>query len=85
MGGFNYVLSPAEKSGCSFGSSSQGEFVDFVQYNALVDLGFFGNKFTWSNHRPSRANIREWLNRGLANQQWVHLFPNAVINHLSAS
>ncbi|XP_059446389.1 uncharacterized protein LOC132177930 [Corylus avellana] len=85
-GDFNSVLSPAEKSGgCNFGSSSQGEFVDFVQYNALVDLGFFGNKFTWSNHRSGKANIQERLDRGLANQQWVHLFPNAVINHLPAS
>jgi hypothetical protein len=41
--------------------------VDFVQYNDLVDLGFFGNKFTCSNHCPSRANIRQWLDRGLAN------------------
>jgi exonuclease III len=86
MGDFNSVLSPAEKSGGrSFGSSSQGDFADFVQFNALVDLGFFGNKFTWSNHRPGRANIRERLDRGLANQQWVHLFPNIVINHLTTS
>jgi hypothetical protein len=86
MGDFNSVLSSTEKSGGrSFGSSSQDDFADFMQFNALVDLGFFGNKFTWSNHRPGRANIRERLDRGLANQQWVHLFPNAVINHLTAS
>jgi len=68
MGGFNYVLSFSEKSGGrSFGSPSQLEFLDFVHSNALVELGFVGNHFTWSNHRSRRDNIRERLDRGLAN------------------
>lgn len=56
-------------------------FVDFVHSNALVDLGFVGNKFTWSNHRKGRANIRERLDSGLANLDWVHLFPNSLVNN----
>ncbi|XP_059431454.1 uncharacterized protein LOC132164953 [Corylus avellana] len=28
-----------------------------VMFNALVDLGFVGNKFTWSNHRPDHCPI----------------------------
>ncbi|XP_059443283.1 uncharacterized protein LOC132175345 [Corylus avellana] len=86
LGDFNSVLSPSEKSGGrGFGSSSQNDFLDFVQSNALIDLGFVGNKFTWSNHRSGLANIRERLDRGLANQEWVHLFPNALINHFPAT
>lgn len=47
LGDFNSVISPAEKSGGrAFGSTSQNEFSDFVHSNALVDLGFIGNKFT---------------------------------------
>jgi hypothetical protein len=85
MGDFNSILSAAEKSGGhKFRSSSHGNFVDFVHSNALVDLGFVGNKFTWSNCRIGRENIRERLNRGLANRNWVHLFPNALVNHLPA-
>jgi hypothetical protein len=53
-----------------------------VHSNALVDLGFVGNKFTWSNCRAGRKNIRERVDRGLANQSWVHLFPNSLMNHL---
>ena len=56
-------------------------FYDFVQTNALVDLGFVGNNFTWSNHRYGRANIKERLDRGLANQGWMFLFPNSLISH----
>ena len=86
LGDFNAILSAVEKcGGHSFGSSSHFDFVDFVQSNALVDLGFLGNKFTWSNHRFGRANIRERLDRGLANQGWVQLYPNSLINHLLAS
>ncbi|XP_059437358.1 uncharacterized protein LOC132170396 [Corylus avellana] len=86
LGDFNSILSASEKSGGRvFGSSSHNDFVDFVNYNALVDLGFVGNKFTWSNCRIGRANIRERLDRGLANQSWVHLFPNCLINHFPAT
>ena len=47
MGDFNSILFAAKKSGGrEFGSSSHGNFVDFVHSNALVDLGFVGNKFT---------------------------------------
>jgi exonuclease III len=86
LGDFNSILSAAEKSGGrEFGSASYGNFVDFVHSYALVDLGFVRNKYTWSNHRTRRDNIRERLDRGLANQNWVHLFPNALVNHLTAT
>jgi hypothetical protein len=86
LGDFNSILSPAEKSGGRpYGSFSHRLFEDFVHSNGLLDLGFNGNKFTWSNHRLGRANIRERLDRGLANHNWVHLFPNSLINHLPAS
>jgi hypothetical protein len=52
---FNAILSAADKcGGRSFGSTSHLDFVDFMQTNALVDLGFVGNNFTWSNHRYGR-------------------------------
>jgi exonuclease III len=86
MGDFNYVLSSSEKSGGhSFGSPSHLEFLDFVHSNALVDLGFVGNRYTWSNHRSGRDNIRERLDRGLANQDWIQIFPNSLINRFPAS
>lgn len=52
-----------------YGRSSPAhfDFLDFVHSNALIDLGFVGNKFTWSNHRTESDNIRERLDRCLAN------------------
>jgi hypothetical protein len=86
LGDFNSILSSSEKcGGRAFGSSAHGDFADFVHSNALIDLGFVGNKFTLSNHRWGRDNIKERLDRGLANQNWVLQFPNSLINHLPAT
>lgn len=52
LGDFNTILSHLDKcGGRDFGSTSHNEFTDFVHSNTLVDLGFVGNKYTWSNHR----------------------------------
>jgi hypothetical protein len=52
LGDFNSILSSSEKSGGhGFGNSGHEEFADFMHFNALVDLGFVGNRFTWSNRR----------------------------------
>lgn len=86
VGDFNSILNPGEKrGGGDFGSTSHNEFVSFVNHNGLVDLGFNGNAFTWDNRRHGRANIKERLDRGLTNQDWVHIFPNAFIKHLPAA
>ena len=47
-----------------------------------IDLGFAGNKFTWSNKRWGKGSIRERLDRGIASVDWRMNFPRAVIYHL---
>jgi hypothetical protein len=76
-----FFLFSEKSGGRSVGSPSQLEFLDFVHFNALVDLGFVGNRFTWSNHRSGKDNIRERLDRGLVNQDWIQSFPNSLLNH----
>lgn len=40
----------------------------------LADIGCQGECFTWQ-----RGLIRERLDCGMANSQWIDLFPNAVL------
>lgn len=41
--------------------------------------------FTWERRNLSKANIREILDRRVANMDWMNLFPSAVIQHLPHS
>ena len=50
----------------------------------LIDLGFDGNPFTWTNKRAGLANIQERLDRGMVNAAWKILFPRAKLTHLTA-
>ena len=48
----------------------------------MVNLGFSGNPFAWSNKCQDHHLIKERLDRGIANSQWVHLFPHFAVQHL---
>lgn len=54
---------------------------NFMLSNGMVDLGFSGPKFTWSNKRSGATLILECLDRGIANGDWRILFPRATISH----
>lgn len=44
------------------------KFWDTVSYCGLMDLGYNGPNFTWSNGRRGADNILERLDRALANE-----------------
>ena len=49
---------------------------------SVIDLGFTGPSFTWSNKCEGLANIKERLDQCLCNQEWQLLFPKAGVKHL---
>ncbi|KAA3469953.1 reverse transcriptase [Gossypium australe] len=51
----------------------------------LLDMGFQGTWFTWERGNLSETNIRERLDRGVANENWMHLFPKVTVCHLTHS
>lgn len=63
-------------------SASSLAFRQIVEDLDLIDLGFKGVSFTWSNKRISFANVRVRLDRALENSQWQMLFPHVVVSHL---
>ncbi|GMJ06056.1 hypothetical protein HRI_004274800 [Hibiscus trionum] len=48
----------------------------------LEDIGYKGQWFTWEWGRLSSNNIRERLDRGVANPAWLALFPDYQLEHL---
>ena len=86
LGDFNALLSQFDKRGGKpFASSSTNGFSNLISYHGLIDLGFSGNPFTWSNKRPCRANIKERIDRAVSNSDWRMLFPNASLLHYPAT
>ena len=63
-------------------SSSHYSFGGFIDHFGMIDVGFVGNPFTWSNNRQGLDNIKERLDRGLASPTWVHLRSNFSLIHL---
>ncbi|KAH1040059.1 hypothetical protein J1N35_041802 [Gossypium stocksii] len=41
----------------------------------LTDVEFSGNWFTWEKGNLPETNIRERLDRGVANKEWMAMFP----------
>lgn len=49
----------------------------------LIDMGFQGPQFTWSNGRKGKANIRERIDRAWYNTWWNQAFEGTYIKHLT--
>lgn len=83
MGDFNEVMWSFEKRGGNSKSwHSMKLFRDVVSHCGLLDLGFTGPSFTWSNGRQGESNIRERLDRTLANSAWKNRYKEIHVKHL---
>ncbi|KAL9686475.1 hypothetical protein QQ045_023935 [Rhodiola kirilowii] len=48
----------------------------------LMDLGFKGSQFTYSNKRKGHDEIQSRLDRAVGDELWADKYPNSVIQHL---
>ena len=53
-----------------------------MQELGLIDLGFNGNHYNWNNKRIGHAKIKERVNRGLSNLEWILFFLDAQVDHI---
>lgn len=60
-------------------------FKIWVEECELQDLGFTGNFFTWEQGRGTANWMQERLDRGLANNSWRNLFPDAELRVVDVS
>lgn len=82
-GNFNEILSSSEKfGGRVINLNRSNQFLNCLNYCNLIDLGFKGSRYTWTNNHKCGSTILERLDRCLANFDWNVLFPNSLVTHL---
>ena len=50
---------------------------------SMIDLGFNGPRFTWTNQREVQGLIQERIDRFFVNPSWCLLYPEARVSHLT--
>ncbi|KAH0674028.1 hypothetical protein KY284_025115 [Solanum tuberosum] len=58
------------------------EFIAVIEFCGLIDLGFSGQKFTWSNSRGIQQRVWKRLDRALVTDAWLEKMPQTTITHL---
>lgn len=71
LGDFNEIIAYADKNGGPY-TGKFGGLRTWVQNDAMIDLGFQGADFTWSN-----GSVKERLDRCFCNGDWRIGFPEA--------
>ena len=80
---FNAIFHASEKQSVNAPYFKQMEdFWVALENCELIDLGFIGHKFTWTNRRPGSAHTKQRLDRATANRGWTERFPASSISHL---
>ncbi|XP_015950801.1 uncharacterized protein LOC107475656 [Arachis duranensis] len=84
MRDFNAITAYHEREGGRSKSTSSIEgFNNFLNMGGMVDLGFEGCRFTWSN-RPYGGNlVRERLDWCLTTSNWCEAYPRSAVVHLN--
>ncbi|XP_026458518.1 uncharacterized protein LOC113359035 [Papaver somniferum] len=83
IGDLNTLMHQYEKQG---GSSTTDinceEFITMIRERDILDLGYAGPAFTWSNNSTLNNPTFERLDRAVCNSEWRILFSDAAVLHL---
>ena len=60
-------------------------FCDVLDECGMLDLGYHGSPFTWSNNRDPLNTTWVRLDRGVATMDWIQKFKAARIDHLDVT
>ncbi|XP_057811697.1 uncharacterized protein LOC131025935 [Salvia miltiorrhiza] len=83
VGDFNETMYHFEKRGGNLKTDLRLElFRSTVESCNLIDLGFSGDPFTWSNNQRGADNIMERLDRIFGSSEWMSLYPGFEVTHL---
>lgn len=85
-GDFNEITGASKKKGGSDRPRQQMKnFIETINYCGLRDLGFTDPKFTWIYQQADGMQIKERLDRAMATPEWMNIFPQAKLFHLTSS
>ncbi|XP_074352931.1 uncharacterized protein LOC141692091 [Apium graveolens] len=86
IGDMNNILSQSDKrGGAPYPQWLLEGFNETVMEAGLTDLELYGHKFTWERGRNTDAWIEIRLDRALATESWLQLFPDAKLYNLEGS
>lgn len=82
-GDFNETLHAEDKfCGLLINNSRANKLLDCINYCHLIDLGYKGSCYTWTNVKYNRFNLLERIDRVLANYDWITNYPDALATYL---
>ena len=61
------------------------DFRECLSRCGLFDLGYVGQRYTWRNERAGEQRTKLRLDRIVANESWMDIFPFASVHHVSMS
>ena len=83
-GDFNEPLAKVDKFGGRPVSINRSLlFKDCLDKCNMVDMGFSGPRYTWTNRREISSLIQERIDRFFMNISWCQLYPDAKVSHLT--
>ena len=83
-GDFNEPLVEANKFGGRLVSINRSLlFKDCLDKCNMVDMGFSGPRYTWTNRREINNLIQERIDRVFMNPSWCLLYSDAKVSHLT--
>ncbi|XP_015057525.1 uncharacterized protein LOC107003747 [Solanum pennellii] len=86
VGDYNVISDVEEKlGGLPYNMKKSMDFIAAIEACGLVDIGFSGHKYTWSNKRGITYRIWKRLDRALVNDLWLEKMPQTTITHLSTT
>ncbi|XP_019151927.1 PREDICTED: uncharacterized protein LOC109148646 [Ipomoea nil] len=80
---FNSVITRDETSNyVSFSAQRSSDFVNWINEEGFVDMGYSGPKLTWVKHESTDGAKGARLDRAMCNLEWRGRYPEAVVEHL---
>jgi len=83
-GDFNEPLTEGDKFGGRGVSVNRTlHFKECLDACSMIDIGFSGSRFTWTNRRDIQALIQERIDKFFVNSQWCLMYSKARVAHLT--